>query len=74
MKIPRLALLFSLLCAAGSLAAQDQEDLKASPPGRAHFGPPIELRMKRAGSTTLDLRGSAGRTRSETHARRPSHP
>src|SRR5438093_13355769 len=56
MKIPRLALLFSLLCAAGSLAAQDQEDLKASPPGRAHFGPPIELRMKRAGSTTLDLR------------------
>lgn len=56
MKIPRQALLLVLACAAGSLAAQDQEDLKASRPGRTPFGPPIELRMKRAGSTTLDLR------------------
>ena len=42
--------------AAGSAAAQDPEAVAAPRPGPAPAGPPVELRLKRAGSTTKDLR------------------
>jgi uncharacterized repeat protein (TIGR01451 family) len=51
---PLLALL--PLVTVGSLAGQDQGEVTASRPGPVRVGPPIELRMKRAASTTMDLR------------------
>jgi len=57
MKLPLLLLLPSLLFATvGSLDAQDGGDVETSRAGRVPFGPPTELQMRRAGSTTMDLR------------------
>ncbi len=56
MKPPLRALLALLpLVTVGSVAGQDQE-VTASRPAPARVGPPIELRMKRAASRTMDLR------------------
>ena len=57
MRGPAPALLPLLLfVTVGSVAAQDPGDVEASRPGLAPFGPPIELQLKRARSTTMDLR------------------
>jgi uncharacterized repeat protein (TIGR01451 family) len=41
---------------AASLAAQDSGEVEVTRPGPTAFGPPVELHMLRASSTTLDLR------------------
>ena len=57
MKRAQSALLPLLLfLTTGSVAAQDERDAEASRPRPVSLGRPTELQMKRAGSTTLDLR------------------
>jgi uncharacterized repeat protein (TIGR01451 family) len=48
--------LLLLLVTAGVVRAQGSGDVEVTRPGPTAFGPPRELQMKRAGSTTLDLR------------------